>query len=1325
MNRFQKKILTIAAGLANIGLALSAASVATYAWFAVNLNANILNADSASAGSLTSSIEVSGDVSLRYEVLQYDDDLKEGVSYQGDASKFKLRPYDQWIGYNHRYENAILRCEVVLDDFDASKEIDIDFTCSGEKFDGKGTNIAAETSNVVQFKSAVVSYKTAADAEPTSVNSYIEDETELGDDGKYWVADAATSYRTATEYFKRQRTSTSFVKAYKETASKYHKTITEVPYLPITGDTEVYSVIMYVECSYNTRAVENYIRNRASVSTIDLTGDIQQIKFYTSNTVAGSYQRLTPGQSLSSYDDEHLLLVNDSDPETDYANMFDATLDSADIGKYANFTQTETLNGGDLVKANSLTQKNELIASQVSGSTYTLQTNEGADSRTIGRKNNDTALQINSSATNTISNNKITSDGNTLGFNHSTTAAQNARYGYYADANVSSALYQYKSDINPSKLVSIRIVSPKNIYGIGETFIKPTVYATYASGGEVENDIKASCTFEVGGEDASTATATYGKNKRVNVYYSENGITVSNFFEIDVLSSAYLVMTPEEVTLDIDSERDDHSADLEVELINQISEPTSVTWTTSDSGVVSIDAESMSLTATATAVTIGSATITCSVVSNGHTYTATCRVVCRDTSGGTSEIEWVKVTSELDDWSGRYLIVNDDHSVAVDGTESTFSNSYFLSKPVSISDNKISGDKDFYFDIAKNGEDFYSVKTASGYYIGNLSTGSGAQLSHSTETQYLNDISFVTDCVHITGYSNSSTSTSKHIQYNGTTNPVRFSYYSTGSTSKVQLYKRTGGQAEIVSLSYGYTDPAQTSPSNQLVGVPFNPDGMEFFAQLSNGGELEIPNSSISFTTTPASITQPTNNVTVTASYGGQTIDITGVNYVNPTLTGLVIDNPGALTRTNYLEGGTFNPFGLTVYPIYNSTIQGAALDNSNDVTWYYKPATSGSWSSTFPTTGTSSGSDYIVSASYTSGGTTVNTQSASTHPAIKVYKKVLSSVDITTAPTNKYTFSSNSKFNFTGGVLTAYYNTGVTDIAESGTVASNNYIYKLCTSNSNPAGGTTITTNTTLSSSDNNKWLFVGYTYDGVTQYSTGQQITVSSGVSYSRLESINSIDSNAFYVLGIDGTGFHYSGTSSWGLTALPSSQTPLYYTLESHSNYYTAYTYVNSTKYYLVVPTSNTFTMATSTTANNKTRLIVGTTQVSGTNYAVANSSTTARHLRRNGTSGLRSYAGTTGSMAYFYKAIGVSSRAAIKQFVGDISNSQKFEISGLINYDALVQNYFDIAIGKTNTGLFYDIKQRNELSACIVSSSSYVSRYHDRKNGSITYNSARSN
>ena len=143
-----------------------------------------------------------------------------------------------------------------------------------------------------------------------------------------------------------------------------------------------------------------------------------------------------------------------------------------------------------------------------------------------------------------------------------------------------------------------------------------------------------------------------------------------------------------------------------------------------------------------------------------------------------------------------------------------------------------------------------------------------------------------------------------------------------------------------------------------------------------------------------------------------------------------------------------------------------------------------------------------------------------------------------------------------------------------------------------------------------------------------------------YERLTSIANIDEDADYVLGIDGTGFHYSGTSSWGVTALPSAQTPLYYKLKvaNDEKSFTAATTINSTKYYLQIPTSNTFSMATS--AGTNTDIIIGTTcSNAGTDkgYAVTNKSTTDRHLRRNGTSGIRSYAGNTGSLCFFYKVI----------------------------------------------------------------------------------------
>ena len=141
-----------------------------------------------------------------------------------------------------------------------------------------------------------------------------------------------------------------------------------------------------------------------------------------------------------------------------------------------------------------------------------------------------------------------------------------------------------------------------------------------------------------------------------------------------------------------------------------------------------------------------------------------------------------------------------------------------------------------------------------------------------------------------------------------------------------------------------------------------------------------------------------------------------------------------------------------------------------------------------------------------------------------------------------------------------------------------------------------------------------------------------------YEQLTSIASIDETAQYVLGIKGTGFHCSGTSSWGRTALPTATTPIYYTLKKAADgkSFTATATISEKEYYLSVPTDNDFSMVeTSTSKPTNINLIIGTTQINETNYAVANATTPTRHLRINGTYGLRSYAGTTGKMAYFYK------------------------------------------------------------------------------------------
>lgn len=201
-------------------------------------------------------------------------------------------------------------------------------------------------------------------------------------------------------------------------------------------------------------------------------------------------------------------------------------------------------------------------------------------------------------------------------------------------------------------------------------------------------------------------------------------------------------------------------------------------------------------------------------------------------------------------------------------------------------------------------------------------------------------------------------------------------------------------------------------------------------------------------------------------------------------------------------------------------------------------------------------------------------------------------------------------------------------------------------------------------------------YAYIG--EVSSSIDITVTNGggggssteETYSRLTSISSIDESAKYVLGLEGTGFHYSGTTSWGLVADPDNQTPLYYTLTkgAGNTTFTAKTIINSTDYYLTVPTSNTFTMSTS---SSNIKLGTSDSMSGDYAYAVANTSTTGRHLRINGSNGLRSYNGNTGSMAYFYKVNeGTTTKTLSSISLDTESVTKTFNVNDVFSYTGLV-------------------------------------------------------
>lgn len=73
--------------------------------------------------------------------------------------------------------------------------------------------------------------------------------------------------------------------------------------------------------------------------------------------------------------------------------------------------------------------------------------------------------------------------------------------------------------------------------------------------------------------------------------------------------------------------------------------------------------------------------------------------------------------------------------------------------------------------------------------------------------------------------------------------------------------------------------------------------------------------------------------------------------------------------------------------------------------------------------------------------------------------------------------------------------------------------------------------------------------TISGITAFSTMNKSNkaLAIGETYQRLESVSDINSSASYVLGVEGTGFHTSGTSSWGITKLPTQSPPFYILLK----------------------------------------------------------------------------------------------------------------------------------------------------------------------------------
>ena len=148
-----------------------------------------------------------------------------------------------------------------------------------------------------------------------------------------------------------------------------------------------------------------------------------------------------------------------------------------------------------------------------------------------------------------------------------------------------------------------------------------------------------------------------------------------------------------------------------------------------------------------------------------------------------------KVTSAPSDWAGTYLIVASGENFAFNGSLTTLdaASNY---KEVTISvDNKITATAEvnaITFTIAKSGS-AYTIKSESGYYIGN--TANSNKLESSTSTEYTNTITLNNDgTVQIVGSGKSV------LRFNTTSGQDRFRYFKSStyaSQKAIYLYKYT------------------------------------------------------------------------------------------------------------------------------------------------------------------------------------------------------------------------------------------------------------------------------------------------------------------------------------------------------------------------------------------------------------------------------------------------------------------------------------------------------------------------------------------------------
>ena len=266
--------------------------------------------------------------------------------------------------------------------------------------------------------------------------------------------------------------------------------------------------------------------------------------------------------------------------------------------------------------------------------------------------------------------------------------------------------------------------------------------------------------------------------------------------------------------------------------------------------------------------------------------------------------DYVKVTTAPTDWSGQYLIVYDEGSVAMNGGLGTL-DAVENTISVTINDNTIASTTttdaaSFTIEKVSGG---YAIKSASGLYIGQTSDANGLKTSASA---YTNTLSLASGGVNIS-------SGGAFLRYNSASNQLRFRYFKSSSYTgqkAIQLYRKSASSG--------------TEPGKQDVTMSFSTSA----ATATMGQTFTEP----TLTTNPTGLTvtytsSKTSVATVNASTGKVTLVGAGSTTITATFAGN--DNYNAATASYTLtvssqsvepgdENSADNPYTVAeVHAIY------------------------------------------------------------------------------------------------------------------------------------------------------------------------------------------------------------------------------------------------------------------------------------------------------------------------------------------------------------------------------------------------------------------------